>query len=331
MSSYSFGVTIFSRHRAMRRLVAGFTCLLIGGTFVLPVSGQTPMAQGPTVQSSPAPTGSGDAVVGPGDLLEVRVFDVPELSGSYRVSGDGKLTLPLVGELQAVGTSSSALAAQVAALYVSKGLILHPQVTIRILEFATQGITIEGEVLHPGIYPFYGPRLLVDALALAGGLTAQADTQIQVQHRSSRTEETISLPFEGKRSLAAQNTPIYPGDSIFVPRAGIVYVLGEVVRPGGIVMRNSGHLTVLEALSESQGAKRTAAMKSTFILRKQGGSYTRIELPLNGYLKKTKEDVELSGGDVLVVPSSGAKVFWQDTSAFIGTLGAASLYASAVR
>lgn len=291
------------------------------------------VAEPPASTSSAPPTStpgqSADAVVGPGDLLELSVFDVPELSKSVRVTGDGELDLPLIGKLQASGKSAAALASLIADRYRKGNLVLDPQVTIRILEFATQGITISGEVQHPGVYPDFGPKSLSDALALAGGMTAQADTHVQIMHRSSHTEQSVRVPLEGIRTSADESTPVYPGDSIYVPRAGIVYVLGDVTRPGGIVMRN-GQLTVLEALSESQGLKQTAKLQDAFILRKRGETYTRIELPLKGYLKGEHGDLELKGGDVLVVPVSGAKVFWRDTSGILASLGGAALYATAV-
>lgn len=284
---------------------------------------------GPATSPPSSPVQSADAVVGPGDLLELSVFDVPELSKSVRVTGDGELDLPLIGKMQASGKSAAALAAMIAERYRKGNLVLDPQVTIRILEFATQGITISGEVQHPGVYPDFGPKSLSEAIALAGGMTAQADTHVQIMHRSSHTEQSIRVPLEGLRTSADENTPIYPGDSIYVPRAGIVYVLGDVTRPGGIVMRN-GQLTVLEALSESQGLKGTAKLQDAFILRKQGESYDRIEVPLKRYLKGQEGDLELRGGDVLVVPASGVKVFWKDTSGIIASLGGAALYATAV-
>lgn len=288
-----------------------------------------PVPNTSTVPAAKSSVQSADAVVGPGDLLELSVFDVPELSKSVRVTGDGELDLPLIGKMQASGKSAAALAAIIADRYRTGNLVLNPQVTIRILEFATQGITISGEVQHPGVYPDFGPKSLSDALALAGGMTAQADTHVQIMHRSVHTQQSVRVPLEGIRTSADENTPVYPGDSIYVPRAGIVYVLGDVTRPGGIVMRN-GELTVLEALSESQGLKGTAKLQDAFILRKQGESYSRIDVPLKQYLKGKEGDLELRGGDVLVVPASGAKVFWRDTSGIIASLGGAALYATAV-
>ena len=297
------------------------TAIASGQVAGLPAGPSAAMPAVPPVQSA-------DAVVGPGDLLELSVFDVPELSKSVRVTGDGELDLPLIGKIQASGKSAAALAAVIAERYRTGNLVLNPQVTIRILEFATQGITISGEVQHPGVYPDFGPKSLSDAIALAGGMTAQADTHVQIMHRSSHTEQSIRVPLEGLRTSADENTPVYPGDSIYVPRAGVVYVLGDVTRPGGIVMRN-GQLTVLEALSESQGLKGTAKLQDAFILRKHGESYARIDVPLKNYLKGGQGDLELKGGDVLVVPASGAKVFWKDTSGIIASLGGAALYAAA--
>ncbi len=292
-------------------------------------SATQPSASAPALPSPAAAMQSPDAVVGAGDLLELSVFDVPELSKSVRVTGNGELDLPLIGKMQASGKSAAALAALIADRYRKGNLVLDPQVTIRILEFATQGITISGEVQHPGVYPDFGPKSLSDVLAQAGGMTSQADTHVQIMHRSAHTEQSVRMPLEGIRTSADENTPVYPGDSIYVPRAGIVYVLGDVTRPGGIVMRN-GQLTVLEALSESQGLKQTAKLQDAFILRKQGESYARIDVPLKHYLKGEQGDLALRGGDVLVVPASGAKVFWRDTSGILASLGGAALYATAV-
>lgn len=313
-----------------------FVCLLSTCVSVSLLQAQTaPAYTSPSPASQlpePAKNGSdSDTVIGPGDLLEVRVFGVPELSGSFRVSGRGTLDIPLIGGVATSGLSASALAARISNSFVGGGFILNPQVTVRVLELGTQGITVGGEVQHPGIYPMFAPRSLRDAIALASGFTEQADRRVRVQHRRTHREEVVDLSSQGTTSTNAETVSVYPGDEISVPRAGIIYVLGEVVRPGGIVMRNGGRLTLLEALAEAQGPRRTASLQHSFVLHKSGDTYTRVALPLKDYMKGQKGVFELVDQDVLVVSGSSVKIFFADTSALIGTIGGAGLYALAAR
>ncbi len=131
-----------------------------------------------------------------------------------------------------------------------RNFLLQPQVNVLIEEYATQGVSVTGEVQHPGVYSVLGTRTLLDVISMAGGLTNTADTNITIRRRSG-TEENVSvnLKNDDARTSLTNNVQVYPGDLVVVPRAGIVYVLGDVNRPGGFTMQNNGKITVLQALA----------------------------------------------------------------------------------
>jgi polysaccharide export outer membrane protein len=296
--------------------------------FISLISAQHVFAQGvPQSQEKNQAALSADPLIGAGDLLDIRFFDVSDLSGSYRVSGDGVLELPLIGKVPCIGLTSGQLAAKLADLYRNGGYILGPQITVRVLESTSEGFTIEGAVKSSGAYPMHGPMTLAQAVALAGGLDSTADTRIEINRRTTHEVVAAEFPMNGSRTTASEDLPVYAGDVVFVPKAAVIYVLGQVARPGGIVMRNNGRLTMLQALSEAQGITHVASLKNAFIMRKQAGTYTRIDIDLKPYINGKHGDMELEAEDVLVVPTNATKLFLQDAGNLLASIGAASIYA----
>jgi len=187
--------------------------------------------------------------IAPGDLLHITVFDVPEMTQEVRVGANGKAQLALIGDIALAGMTGQEAAETIARELRNKKLLLSPQVNVLVKEFASQGVSVTGEVQHPGIYQVLGSRTLLDLISMAGGLTNLADTRITVQRRGAAEEKvTVKLKTDDPEASLANNVQIYPGDLILVPRAGIVYVLGDVNRPGGFVMQDSGKITLLQVL-----------------------------------------------------------------------------------
>src|SRR5690348_3086238 len=207
--------------------------------------------------------------LGPGDLIELKVFGSPELSGTLRVSGEGEITVPLVGATKVAGLSPEQAQKNLEQRLVSGGFLRDPHVNILVREFATYGISVLGEVAKPGIYPLLGSPRLFDALSAAGGATNRAGKVIYITHREHPSAgNAILLPRDPKQALA-QNVFLQPGDTVMVSRAGIVYVSGDVKTPGGYVMNNDDNLTVLQALALAQGLNPTASTKNVRIIRRR--------------------------------------------------------------
>ncbi len=266
-----------------------------------------------------------------GDLLNVSVYDSPELTQKVRVEADGVVQLALIGRTKVEGLTALQAADKIADELQKHHLLLHPQVNVLIEEYASQGVSVTGEVQHPGVYSVLGSRTLLDVISMAGGLTNTADTNITIRHRSG-TEENVSVNLkndDAKTSLA-NNIQVYPGDLVVVPKAGIVYVLGDVGRPGGFAMMNNGKITLLQALAQAGGANRSASMNGATLLHQTANGYASNQVRIHDLVRGRAADIELHPNDILFVPNSVLKSVGQSTQAIVTSLGSASIYATAV-
>jgi uncharacterized protein involved in exopolysaccharide biosynthesis/protein involved in polysaccharide export with SLBB domain/Mrp family chromosome partitioning ATPase len=284
---------------------------------------QTAVNATTTVTTSVAPAG---VVIGPGDLINVQVFDAPELSQDLRVDQAGNVHMLLLGDVKAATLSPGQLAASIASLLKQKDLIRQPNVNVTIKEFTTQGVTIEGEVKKPGIYPVFSDRSLLDLIALADGTTATADNRITIRRKATGKIEHVTLSQDNGTIALDGDVRVYPGDTIVVPRAGFAYVLGNVQHPGGYIMHDNGEMTVLEAISEAQGTGHTAKLKEVLLLRKTDGEVEKIPVPLEAIQHGKRPDMPLQAGDVVFVPTSGIKSFGANTEAIFASVSGAALY-----
>jgi polysaccharide export outer membrane protein len=264
-----------------------------------------------------------------GDLLSVSVYDSPELAQKVRVEADGVVQLALLGPTKVAGLTALQAADTIAHELQNRNFLLHPQVNVLIEEYASQGVSVAGEVQHPGVYPVFGVRTLIDVISMAGGLTSSADANITIRRRTG-TEEVVSasLKSDDAKTSLENNLQVYPGDLIVVPKAGIVYVLGDVGRPGGIAMQNSGKITVLEALAQAGGANRSASMNGSTLLQKTSSGYAPKQIRIGDLVHGRGEDIELHANDVLYVPNSVLKSVGQTTQAIVTSIGSASIYAA---
>jgi polysaccharide biosynthesis/export protein len=245
--------------------------------------------------------------LGAGDLIEVSVYNVPELSTKARISNTGDVYLPLIDYVH-IGN----LTVEEAQVVIEKrledgGYVRGAHVTIFLDESISQGITILGEVVRPGIYPSLGDRKLYDLISAAGGFTPSAGRKVSIiRQHSESAPVTVNLP----RNLAddlQDNIELQPGDMITVPRAPIIYVVGDVGRPAGLLVDN-GTLTVLQALALAGGTNHTAKMSGVRIIRKGPTGMTETRLPLKRMLEAKAPDITLQADDILFVPLSGVRV-----------------------
>ena len=239
------------------------------------------------------------------------MFDDPELSGHFRVDEKGDITVPLLGRVRVEGTTAEEAGTTIEDRYV-KAEILKPNnahATVFISEYATQGITVTGEVRSPGVYPALGVRMLNDVMTASGGVLPTAASKVIITHRSD-PENPVTVGYNPETlTPKIPRVQLFPGDTITVPRAGIVYVLGDVNRSGGYNLEGRAALTVEEVMALAGGGGRAAALNRVHLVRAiEGGRKEDIVLAVNLIEKGKAPDVTLKDGDILYVPTSTGKI-----------------------
>jgi polysaccharide export outer membrane protein len=247
--------------------------------------------------------------LGPGDLLQISVYGAPDLTTEARVNAAGNVTMPLVGSVNVAGLSTDQAQQAIASRLRDDGLMNDPQVIVFAKEYASGGIAVMGEVQRPGIYTLMGQRRLYEAISAAGGTTGRAGRAITITHPSDPGRPLIvDLDYANPSKSPAGNVEVFPGDTVVVSRAGVVYVVGAVNHPAGFVMDNNERLTVLQAVALAGGTKVTSSLKGTKILRTTTDGIQEIPIPLNKILEAKAEDPALKAEDVLFIPNSPGKV-----------------------
>jgi protein involved in polysaccharide export with SLBB domain len=173
-------------------------------------------------------------------------------------------------------------------------------------EYVTQSISVLGEVQKPGIYPFSGPRRLFDVLSVAGGITSKAGQEVTITHRDHPNDVRTVLLSNDPAKSAEANVEVFPGDTVVVSKAGIVYVVGDVHKPSGLVIEHGTQMTVLKAIAMAEGTNPTAALNGAKLIRKTPAGPQEIPLELKKILASKSPDVELQAEDIIFVPSSAA-------------------------
>jgi polysaccharide export outer membrane protein len=246
--------------------------------------------------------------LGIGDLIEVSVFGVPELSAKTRIGGSGDLYLPLIDYVHVAGLTIDEAQEMIQKRLEDGGFVRGPHVSIFVDESASQAITMVGEVNRPGAYPAVGERRLFDLISAAGGFTEKAGRIITIEHHGDPDQKVqLQLSSNNLAEDTQDNVDIYPGDLIIVSRAGIVYVVGDVQRPSGFLVSEDNALSVLKALALAGGGTRTAALNKARILRQTPNGIQEIPVSLKKILYAKAPDVALVKGDILFIPGSAAK------------------------
>jgi polysaccharide export outer membrane protein len=244
--------------------------------------------------------------LGIGDLIEVSVFGVPDLMTKTRISGAGDIYLPLIDYVHVADLTTDEAQELIQKRLEDGGYVRSPHVSIFIDESASQAIIMAGEVGHPGPYPAVGERRLFDLISAAGGLTDRAGRMVTIEHRGDSGHKTVLQLSSNLAEDTQNNVEVYPGDTIIVSRAGIVYVVGDVARPSGFSIEDNS-LTVLKALALAGGSTRTSALSKTRILRQTPNGIQEIQVNLKKMLYAKAPDLPLTKGDILFVPGSAAK------------------------
>lgn len=268
------------------------------------------------------------ASIGPGDVLDVSEFHVPEFHARVRVSNTGDVVLSMIGQIALTGMDESAAARAIESALVSKGILLHPQVTVMVVSYAGQDVTVLGEVTRPGVYPYSVHHQLLDLVSAASGFTPVAGRLVTVTHRdASRAPQAIVL--DG--ASGNQNPELLAGDTVEVHRAGLIYVIGDVMRPGGFPVDPRQKLTVLQALTLAWGPTQNAKLTHALLIREQPDGRTVTTLNLKRLLRGQDPDLPAQDRDILFVPDSTAKNLWNRTAeSVIQSAAGVSIYAGLV-
>jgi polysaccharide export outer membrane protein len=295
---YMFFVVLFSFHLLAQ------TPSTEGSPQATPPENQISAPQSPTQTWRPIPNSS--AKLGIGDLIEVVVFGVPDLSTKTRISGSGDVYLPLIDYVHIADMTTDEAQGLIQKRLEAGGFVRGPHVSIFVDESASQSVTVIGEVNRPGPYPATGDRRLFDLISTAGGLTDKAGRNVTVEHRGTPGERVQLQLSSNLAEDSKNNVDVFPGDTIIVSRAGIVYVVGDVNRPSGFMIEDT-NLSVLKALALAGGSTRTSALNKTKILRQTPNGIQEIPINLKKVLYNKAPDVAMVKGDVLFVPGSAAK------------------------
>jgi polysaccharide biosynthesis/export protein len=262
--------------------------------------------------------------LGSNDQITFWGIDADEIvNRQFRIDPEGDVNLPMLGRLRAAGLTirqfEETLNKQLSAY------IREPHVVVAITEFRSQPVSVLGAVRSPGTYQLQGRKTVVEMISLAGGFREDAGNTVKI----TRELEWGKIPLSnasidplGKFSVAEvrikeileaknpqDNILMMPHDVITVPRAELVYVIGDVKKAGGFILTERSNVSVLQALSMAEGLDRTANASHAKILRLEPGQEQRTEVAVNlkRILDGTSNDVPLQAGDILFVPGSTAK------------------------
>jgi polysaccharide export outer membrane protein len=275
---------------------------------------------------------SADYRIGPDDLVQVTIYNIPEREAAttprsvmLRVSQDGMIVVPLVGEVAVKGKTSSEVERELASRYTK--YIRNPQIGILVTEFR-QRASVMGAVQKPGVFELSGPKSVIDMVALAGGITERAGNQVHVYRqdnegkRQSIVIDLMALANPAGLVIDAKNAdiinmPVQAGDVINVPQAGMFFVDGAVGRPGSYPLGRN--YSISQALATAGGVNpELAAYDEISIYRRRGPTKVEV-IPVNyeGIMAGSSDDLQVQPDDVVIVPMSGPKYF---VKRFIGTL-----------
>ncbi len=316
---------------------------------------------------TPADAHRGDYRIGPDDKLDITVLEAPELDRSPRVSATGEFSLALIGTVRAAGLTTRELETVIEEL-LRRSYIKDPHVSVQVKEMQSHPVAVLGAVKRPGVFQVRGSKTVIELLSMAEGLDVDAGDTVIVEHHSdaaalnATTFAPRQIDASFKESAAANggtdpatagtaansagtveinlkkllgtgdprlNVLVYPGDVVKVPRAELVYVVGEVGRPGGFELKSNEKISVLQAVALAQGLTHTSASSRSKIIRTDPTTGTRQEIPidLTKILAGKTADPMLEPRDIVFVPNStGRAALYRGIEAAISIGSGAAVY-----
>ncbi|MDD5594934.1 MAG: SLBB domain-containing protein [Candidatus Omnitrophica bacterium] len=248
--------------------------------------------------------GEADYIIHPNDVLEISVYNEPDLDKTVRVSEVGTVNYPLLGNIKAGGLSVRSLEKNIADL-LAEDYLVNPQVHVFLKEYGSK-ISVLGQVKKPGSFELKGSLTVMEAIALAGDFTETGNPAVVKVIRRSRDKEkiydidTTKITEQGDKS---QDLELLPGDVVSVEEYGRISVLGQVDKPGSFVLKRG--LTVLEAIALAGGFTKIAEIDGTRVVREENGKKRVFPIKASAIMKGYKTyDIILLPGDTIVVPES---------------------------
>jgi polysaccharide export outer membrane protein len=313
----------------MRTIELAFAALFVAPLFAqdppaVPPPARAPAEAGAAVgQALPGEQLRSASVLGPDDQITIHALDADEISDKpLRIDTEGFIRLPMVGRLKASGLTVEQLENEIASRL--KQYIKDPEVVVSLMESHSQPVSVIGSVKIPGVQQVQGRKTILEVLAMAGGIDADAGGA-----RITRRKEYGPIPLRNAATDSSgeyfvadldlgsllearnpqENIEVKPNDVISVSSGELVYVIGQVRHPGGFVLRQRRSLSALQAVAMAEGFDKTAKPQQARILRVVAGAQQRAEIPvdLRKILASKSSDVPLMPNDILFVPSSTAK------------------------
>src|SRR4051794_11677183 len=272
----------------------------------LPASAQTQLQPGSLLKDA-APPSASDAPIGPRDVIEVKVYQDPNLYTKMTVTDDGRITMPLLGKVEVSGLTPAELEARLKSLLEAK-YINKADVTVTVLEAGSKPISVIGAVTRPGRIGITGGISLIQAITQAGGLASGYGRTLYVLRTAANglTEQIAididDLMVNGNPDL---NLPLRANDVINVPIDSQIniYVLGEVMHPGSVQFRRSQTPTLLQALAAA-GGPTDRASKRVILKRLVSGSEKTFRYDFRKIINGRQDDIVLQDGDRIVFEES---------------------------
>jgi polysaccharide export outer membrane protein len=321
--THQYTPVAISTLRSCAKVILAFFCLTPSHLFGQQTTGSVQAEKEP-LDRAVRPENFSSYLLGPNDQLKIWVLGLEQEIGDkpLRIDPAGDIDLPLAGKVHAAGLNTAQLKADLIERY-SKDL-RNPQVSVELLDFGSQPVSVMGAVNRPGVRQLEGHKTLVEAISLAEGLRPDAGPRVNISRQiqygaiplpNARPDETgkYSVADVGVKDLLggthpAENIVVFPNDVITVPVAETVFVIGDVKKPGEVILKGDG-VSVLQALSYAQGFGDQPSPGGAKIVRVVPGTAERRDIPVNldAIIAGKSEDIQMRPNDILVVPPSKLK------------------------
>jgi polysaccharide biosynthesis/export protein len=232
-----------------------------------------------------------DYLVGPQDVVNVRIYGEEKLSGRIRIDNDGSFPFEYLGRVKAEGMTPAQIEAYLAKA-LGDGYLRNPQVSVEVVEYRSQSVFVTGEVRSPNKYSLPGNSTLMDLLTLAGSITPNAGNWVQITHArkggdmlgpAATAEYDLRVNLRDIQTGKAQNVKMRDGDTIFVPKADRVWVVGQVRNPQGVIYEEG--MTVFEAIAAAGGITEKGSNSRIEIVRIENGQRKSLDAKQTDVLK----------------------------------------------
>ena len=306
----------------------------------------TPQEERPVTQNLASNPGNADIItvsdkdyqISAGDVIQVQIEDAPELSHFYRVNSLGSIEMPVLGLVEAQKKNTFELARLIATGLREKEYLITPNVLVTINQYYSQTFFIQGSIRNPGVYQTEGRPSLLTMIGMAGGLAPEHGSTVFILRpvktqkpdpdpgttKSSSGDPTTQLQLSGTESTppadyelikvkigqlfkGQSDQRLEPGDTIYIPRADVFFVAGEVKAPGSYPLKEG--TTLRQAISLAQGMTFNAKSSQGVIFREDPmvGSRQELKVDISDVMDGKKEDIPILANDVIIVPNSRTK------------------------